>query len=73
MKSRRMKFQMGQWRCAHCGAIWTGSLDLDEDLGEAPKDTETLDGAVETELESDDGSNAVATDEQTQNTENTPE
>jgi ribosomal protein L37AE/L43A len=29
MKSRRLKFQMGQWVCAHCGAPWTGSLDLD--------------------------------------------
>jgi len=31
MKSRRMKFQMGQWRCAHCGAPWPGTLELDEE------------------------------------------
>jgi ribosomal protein L37AE/L43A len=32
MKSRRMKFQGGEWRCAHCGAPWPGTLELDEDV-----------------------------------------
>ncbi len=72
MKSRRMKFQMGQWRCAHCGAIWTGSLDLDEGLGEEPNDPETLEDAAETEQLGEDGA-ADDTSEKTQSTENTPE
>ena len=31
MKSRRMKFQMGEWRCAHCGAPYPGTFELDEE------------------------------------------
>ena len=45
MKSRRMKFQGGEWRCAHCGAPYTGTLDFDEDevipdLGDEEETTE---------------------------------
>ena len=34
MKSRRMKFQMGEWRCAHCGAPYPGTIELDEEADE---------------------------------------
>ena len=40
MKSRRMKFQMGEWRCAHCGARIPIELILDEDLEEEEEQTE---------------------------------
>ena len=72
MKSRRLKFQMGQWRCAHCGAIWTGTLDLDEGLGEESNEGETLPDASEQVSESDESANADSEDEQPQSTENTP-
>lgn len=39
MKSRRMKFQGGEWLCSHCGAPYPGTLELDEE----PVDEETPD------------------------------
>ena len=30
MKSRRLKFQGGEWRCAHCGAPYPSPLNLDD-------------------------------------------
>lgn len=68
MKSRRMKFQMGQWRCAHCGAIWTGTLDLDEEQDKQDEQETPEDSAV-TDLESDLGSDADTTDGQALSTE----
>ncbi|MDF1514017.1 MAG: hypothetical protein P1S60_09425 [Anaerolineae bacterium] len=52
MKSRRFKFQMGEWRCAHCGAPWTGSLDLD-DIEDPEAEGETKDSPVEAEADGD--------------------
>ena len=68
MKSRRMKFQMGQWRCAHCGVIWTGTLDLDEEQDKQDEQETPEDSAV-TDLESDLGSDADTTDGQALSTE----
>lgn len=51
MKSRRMKFQMGEWRCAHCGAPYPGTLELDEEQlqDEAVQEEQLQDEAVEDE------------------------
>ena len=45
MKSRRLKFQGGEWRCAHCGAPYPSPLDLDDlpDEEELSQDEEQQD------------------------------
>ena len=53
MKSRRLKFQGGQWRCAHCGAPWPGELELDLDSDESEEAEENMDEETTEEVTAD--------------------
>lgn len=61
MKSRRLKFQGGQWRCAHCGAPWPGELELDLDTGESEgEEAEEVEEAEEANTETVEATTATA-------------